>query len=509
MNLAATMSLSAGAFLGPLQQVRAGLGSVIGSLAALGGASLSVAGAITGIKDALAMGDELGDLAIKTGASVSELVVLRQALDNAGAGAGAAGPLIAQMQRALTGVNESGEPTKKIISQLGLDLETLKRKSPIEQIKAIAAAIRGLKNPAEQTQAAMQLFGRSGAEALAFLKDPDAIASAERMLGSLPATLERNAAGFGKINDQLANFRIKKDQFFVGMTEGVAAALDSTLDEFEQRDFTPIGQKVGADFLGPVIEIIKQGKITEALGAALTGGVKIYLANFLDAVVGGAKIVWAYMKVPFQVIAQDFGLALRIVALDLKVSLMEAAVAINQAMANVGLTASVSKEFFKGLIESKGRLKGLREDMGRQDQRDLWGENLDRNLAGMGDLPGFGKAVGEAVAAELDALLAPFRKTVADNSDDLNSRGPSGAGGNGIGTSLGAAGSAVKGVEPFSDRLARIGGFVGPGGPAQDHTRRTAENTARMVEQLKSLPRLIADGVMRGNYDGARGAAWS
>ncbi|WP_414664905.1 hypothetical protein [Horticoccus sp. 23ND18S-11] len=483
MNLAATMSLSAGAFLGPLSQVRGQLGGVLSGLAALGGASLSVAGAIAGIKDALALGDDLGDLATKTGASVSELVVLRQALDNAGAGAGAAGPLIAQMQKALTGINESGEPTKKIFSQLGLDLDALKAKKPVEQIIAIAAGIRGLNNPAEQAQAAMQIFGRSGAEALAFLKDPAALEGAAKMLGTLPATLERNAAGFGKINDQLANFRIKKDQFFVGMTEGVAAALDSTLDDFEKKDFTPIGLKAGRDFIGPIIEIIKQGKITEALGVALSGGVKVYLANFLDAAVGSAKIVWAYLRAPFQVIAQDFGRALQIVAQEAKIAFFDAALAINRGLANVGLSKEVSREFFRDLIQAKSQLKGMYADQTRADKvgfGDQLNNQIDRNLAGMDDLPGFGKAVADAVAAELDALLAPFRKTVAENSDNLNGKSGRGGPGDMKGNSLN--GSVGKIFEQNSDRLAKIGLFVGgAGGPAVDYARRTARATEIMA----------------------------
>ena len=54
--------------------------------------------------------------------------------------------------------------------------------------------------------------------------------------------------------------------------------------------------------------------------------------------------------------------------------------------------------------------------------------------------------------------------------------------------------TAHKGRYEDGDRLAKIGGFIGSGGPANEHARKTADNTAKTTSLLQKL--LTMPGVM-------------
>ena len=79
------------------------------------------------------------------------------------------------MRRSLAGISESGKPVKQIFNQLGLDIESIKGMTAREQLQTISTSINGLKTPSEQSAAAMEIFGRSGAKMLTLLKDPAAL----------------------------------------------------------------------------------------------------------------------------------------------------------------------------------------------------------------------------------------------------------------------------------------------------------------------------------------------
>jgi len=51
----------------------------------------------------------------------------------------------------------------------------------------------------------------------------------------------------------------------------------------------------------------------------------------------------------------------------------------------------------------------------------------------------------------------------------------------------GAAAGATKAPKIEGDRLAKIGLFIGSGGPSLDYARRTAENTQQMVRAIRDL----------------------
>ncbi|HEV7405155.1 MAG TPA: hypothetical protein VGO11_19585 [Chthoniobacteraceae bacterium] len=202
-----------------------------------------VAGQAERMYQALEMGSAFQNLSAQTGQSVGDLVLLKQAFVNAGLGGEAVGTSLALLGRALTGLNERGEPTKQAFDKLGLSVEALKSMTAVEQITTLQGAFTALPNPADRSRAAMDLFGRSGAQMLAILGNSEALAIARGQVGSLGTELEKNAETFHELGSAIGAATLKIDQFYVGLTG--QAAKDGKLtfiQDLAKVDLTPLGR---------------------------------------------------------------------------------------------------------------------------------------------------------------------------------------------------------------------------------------------------------------------------
>jgi hypothetical protein len=125
-------------------------------------------GAVVGFgKQLLNTADTLTKLHDKTGISVEGLQKFQVAGDDAGNTVEELAKSVNMMQNRLAGGDASAIGA---LNKMGLSLSELKRLSPDQQFMEIASAIREIQDPAEQVNAAMDVFGRSGAEILPTIK---------------------------------------------------------------------------------------------------------------------------------------------------------------------------------------------------------------------------------------------------------------------------------------------------------------------------------------------------
>jgi len=269
--------------------------------------------AFKGLHDAIAMGGQLSDLSARTGQTVRDLVVLQQAFQNAGIGAGSVGMMMNMLQKSLTGVNEAGEPTAKVFEQIGLSIDSLKGMGGLDQIAALSEAISGVSDPAERARAAMELFGRSGAQMLALLGDTKALETAKAQAGGLAETMERNAAAFDELGDSFEAIAVRAQQFFAGVAEELTPALQQMADAANSADLTQLGKDVGElasalvalkDMAVVVVEVfavhwvarlIRGRTIVVALGSAIGGLSSLLLEARLASIAFQASLgpLWA------------------------------------------------------------------------------------------------------------------------------------------------------------------------------------------------------------------------
>ena len=229
-KLTAFLSLDAAAFQSGIKGAKAAIdrmkGSTLGAtsgmskgFASIGAASrrmfagmgLSATAAAAGIaaaaKSAIDAGGELSDMMGQTGADGRKLVILQQAFKNVGVDAGKVPRALNRMQKALNGVNEDGESTANAFSKLGLSARELQNMDAVDAFRMISETIGAIPDPAKRSAAAMEIFGRSGAELLAMMTDSSAWQAARDQVGTFGDNLAQNAARLDEIGDSIANYQ--------------------------------------------------------------------------------------------------------------------------------------------------------------------------------------------------------------------------------------------------------------------------------------------------------------
>lgn len=235
--------------------VLSGVFKTLGSVAKIAGVSIGgiglALGALdrffkVGIASAIELGDEYNTLSKRTGASVGFLYDLGKVLKNNGVSSSYAGIAIGHMQRALTGVNELGQPTSDIFKRLKLNIDELRDTAPEKAIVKLGNAILNLKSPAEQTRAATELFGKAGASMLAVFKD-EAFGKLAGGISSTGQTLQKNAENFSKIATQLRDSGSAFRGFFIEMAGAVAPEILELFKMFQGGDvLSGFGARLGA-----------------------------------------------------------------------------------------------------------------------------------------------------------------------------------------------------------------------------------------------------------------------
>jgi len=258
-----------GSFMRSLNGAVGSASAATAGVAAVAAAGTAAAAVFArGVKAAADYGDELSDLSARTGAPIKDLVVLRQALDNAGVGAASAGPMVNLLQRALAGVNDEGQPTAKIFEQLGLSIKDLSSMSPLEALKQISAALQKIENPAQRTAAAMKMFGRSGGEMLPVLLDSAAFSKAEQQTGRLGQIMQDNAEKLAVFSDAMNSTGTKSMQFFAGAAAELAPVLKQIGEAIDTIDLSSLGAQAGGAVAGIgslVAEAAKAGNALQEL----------------------------------------------------------------------------------------------------------------------------------------------------------------------------------------------------------------------------------------------------
>lgn len=156
----------------------------IGAAVALGGLARLVGGAFDYAESIKVAGE-------KTGIAVDQIQRLQFIAEQADVSFDSVTSSINKFQKNLV---EESAATGGALKKLGLDIGDLRLQSSDEQFIRLATAISEVRNPAEQTALAMQLFGRGGTELLPFLKaGPEGIRQLSASFDELGITISGDA----------------------------------------------------------------------------------------------------------------------------------------------------------------------------------------------------------------------------------------------------------------------------------------------------------------------------
>lgn len=207
---------------GDLASLIPGGSLLTGGLAA--GAAAGAAAFGVAAKQALAYADSLTKLSDRTGINVVGLQRLASVASASGNSIEDIAGAVNKFQRELV---ENSKGTQEALGRIGLSVTLLRALKPEDQFIAIAKGIQTIKDPAEQTATAMQLFGRSGAEILPSLKaDVDKLANATvKMSAEAVKALDDFGDGLANLKTSAISVAGEILAAFINTAKGIEQAL--------------------------------------------------------------------------------------------------------------------------------------------------------------------------------------------------------------------------------------------------------------------------------------------
>lgn len=143
----------------------AGIGAAIATMTAAGTAALAIvnqqAEAIANYQD---LAEKIGDTAEAVASLQVAATVSETSLDSVAAAS-------VRLTTALSKTDDESKLVGQALSAIGLEFESFKDLSPVDQIEALANALSNFEDGAEKTAVAVALFGKAGAELIPFLND--------------------------------------------------------------------------------------------------------------------------------------------------------------------------------------------------------------------------------------------------------------------------------------------------------------------------------------------------
>ncbi len=226
------------------KNTESGLGAIKSSFSkmqkALGtvGIAASLAVVTTGLtRAALAaidFGDEVNKAVSRTGVSAEAFSELAYAAKQNDIELTALSTAFKKMQQAVSNANSGAKQSQEIFSALQINFAELRKMSPDKQFELIAEQISRIQDPADKTRAAVELFGRSGADLLPlFEQGAEGIRMAREEAERMGATLTgEQAAMLGEADDAIKRLGQAWDgvtrSLVLGLAPGLTAVLDAT-----------------------------------------------------------------------------------------------------------------------------------------------------------------------------------------------------------------------------------------------------------------------------------------
>jgi phage-related protein len=257
----------------------------LAAVAAFGAGASAVASGLLDLEDRV---EKLGNTADKLGVSFEFIQLLEEAGNRSGVSIESVSSAFGKLQKTLAGADEESRAATEALGRLGISFTDLENLSPEEQIRLVGEQLQGIEDPAKRTAAAMQIFGKSGADLLPFFAN----------LGPAADDIERLGGSLTDID------RSRIDDFGAGIDAlGVAS---SRLGELLLLPFTGLGEGISqgaAEFLGGINAIV--GPIGDVLEPILSGlGAAI---EIVGVILGGIGRSIGALLAPVGDLAQAWG----------------------------------------------------------------------------------------------------------------------------------------------------------------------------------------------------------
>lgn len=161
----------------------------------MAGGTAIVAPILAAAKHFMTVGDNLDEMAARTGMSTNALSELGYAADQSGTDIETVEKSVRKMQGTIAGASKGGKTYASALAEVGTSWEQLQSLSPEQQFERIAAGLNNINDPTMRAAAAMKIFGKGGTALLPMINDLDALRAKAVELGlSIGPEQAKNAA---------------------------------------------------------------------------------------------------------------------------------------------------------------------------------------------------------------------------------------------------------------------------------------------------------------------------
>lgn len=275
-------------------RLQAGLKAAAAKLRAFGAVAAGMGAALMGASSAIAaplaaavnqfigVGDQLDKMAARTGISVEALSQLKYAAGASGTSLETLEGSVRKMQKGVDDLQSGNQTAIANFGRLGLTMADLAGQSPDKQFEIVADRIAAIEDPAQRAAAAMDIFGKSGAELLPLMAGGAAgIQDLRRQAEQLGLTLStEDASAAAKLGDTLDALR----QVISGMITQIGAALAPVVTEVAGR-ILAVAVSVGRWIRENRELAVTAAKVAAVIGAVGAGLVALGAAGAMGAMV--------------------------------------------------------------------------------------------------------------------------------------------------------------------------------------------------------------------------------
>ena len=220
-------------FASELEKVRSSLQKLEGNTASVAKAfavlpSLLSAGAVIAYGKAMfEAADAIGDAAARSGVAVESLSRLKFIAEQSDVEFSSLTVGIKNFQKGLSEATSGSASAIQSFARIGVEAEKIRNLPLEQQLIAIAAGFERVRNPADQTRIAMDLFGKAGAELVPFLQQgPKGLAELANEADRLGITLNGQTIGaIGAADQALKKLKATVDSFFQRALGDIALAI--------------------------------------------------------------------------------------------------------------------------------------------------------------------------------------------------------------------------------------------------------------------------------------------
>lgn len=279
-----------------------------------------------GTEASIKYGSSLVDISYNAGVSVTEMMTLSQAMQAFGGTQESAKTAIDSFNAATEQAANGTGALIPLLNSAGVSFDGFASSSISNRIQFVINALKDIKHPTEQAQAAVAIFGAEGVKAMNAFSE-SRINSATDAIGRQAMVMQQSAGVFARITQQLqeqgsmlseitAGVKAKLGGLFTGIASQAAPEISALFDQMNNgakswgellvskiKDLEPLGERIGKS-IAVGIQAVRSGKVMDLFDPEKRAALTAETEKVTKAVTEANKTPAENLKIPKMQVAE-------------------------------------------------------------------------------------------------------------------------------------------------------------------------------------------------------------